>query len=255
MNSPAPALRNKRRIWPRWVADAGLRLAFGQFANRPRNHRMMGFWLEAGANPNAPRFSQGDSWLFLHVAAEEGDDRAVDLLIRHGAKLDPVSTPHRETPLAIALREKHRGCAELLTRAGANLDHACKFSFQPRRAEYTADWFRQTPSPLPQVVWGTWSSGYRKTSPAKGSMKSARSMHAPAPQVHIDTLQVGCVDNARAMAFAQGGECRPTVRQLMHNLGWENLIDVHQACAQARELSAAWTGTEEPVKVASRPRL
>lgn len=73
-------------------------------------------WLiERGASLNPP----DKTWGALHYAAFSGRTKIVDLLLRHGAKLD-ARAPNLATPLMMAVREGNESIARTLVEAGAS---------------------------------------------------------------------------------------------------------------------------------------
>lgn len=71
--------------------------------------------LEAGADPDAP---QAGGWRPLHQAASHGNLPLVQLLIRHGAGLAPMSDDDR-TPLAMAREGGHDSVVRFLEDASS----------------------------------------------------------------------------------------------------------------------------------------
>eukprot|EP01043_Picozoa_sp_COSAG02_P033161 COSAG02_NODE_2252_length_9361_cov_26.363097_2_plen_1583_part_00 len=82
-----------------------------------RRRSIVGMLLDSGANPawNHPRGGKTP----LHVAAEHGDIRALELLLEH-PKVDPnAEDQYGTTPLACAARWGHTECKVALLQAGA----------------------------------------------------------------------------------------------------------------------------------------
>ena len=73
--------------------------------------------LEGGADPNAAR---GDGLTALHVAAREGEDEIVDLLIGAGAETGAGTRIGAHTPLHLAAGAGHAGVVRALLGAGAD---------------------------------------------------------------------------------------------------------------------------------------
>src|SRR4030095_10232332 len=74
------------------------------------------YMLEKGMNPNTM------SWhhvTILHDMAQKGDIRKAELLIKHGADIDPVDEEYQSTPLGMAARWGHVAMVEYLLGKGA----------------------------------------------------------------------------------------------------------------------------------------
>ena len=73
------------------------------------------FLLDLGVSPDVKDAKQGDQTA-LHVAAYSGAAEAVDVLIRHGAKIDPVDSTHDATPLWFAMWAQRERVITMLAR-------------------------------------------------------------------------------------------------------------------------------------------
>lgn len=75
------------------------------------------FMLKKGMNPNVM------SWqhvTILHDMAQKGNIKKAELLIAHGAHLDPVDEEYQSTPLGLAARWGHLAMVDYLLAAGAD---------------------------------------------------------------------------------------------------------------------------------------
>ena len=75
------------------------------------------YLLEKGMNPNTM------SWhhvTILHDMAQKGDIKKAELLIKHGAQVDPVDEEYQSTPLGMAARWGHVDMVEYLLSKGAD---------------------------------------------------------------------------------------------------------------------------------------
>ncbi|HMG67948.1 MAG TPA: ankyrin repeat domain-containing protein [Chitinophagaceae bacterium] len=69
------------------------------------------FMIQKGMNPNVM------SWhhvTLLHDMAQKGDIRKAELLIKHGAEIDPIEEQYQSTPLGMAARWGHTAMVEYL---------------------------------------------------------------------------------------------------------------------------------------------
>ncbi|KIU36724.1 ABC transporter permease [Methylobacterium radiotolerans] len=82
---------------------------------RPRSVSAL---LDAGADPSAPGLDQESA---LHMAAMVEEPTYLEILLRHGAPVDPVSPRGRWTPLFRAVQNRREAQIALLLRAGADL--------------------------------------------------------------------------------------------------------------------------------------
>jgi len=78
------------------------------------------FLLDFGVSPNIEDPGQGNQTA-LHVAAYSGAESVVDLLIRRGAKIDPVDAVHDATPLWFAMWAQHDRIVSRLARYSRDL--------------------------------------------------------------------------------------------------------------------------------------
>lgn len=79
------------------------------------------YMMEKGMDPNTM------SWhhvTLLHDMAQKGDVQKAELLIRHGADIDPVEEEYQSTPLGMAARWGHVEMVNYLISHGANIDKA-----------------------------------------------------------------------------------------------------------------------------------
>jgi ankyrin repeat protein len=79
------------------------------------------FLLENGMNPNHM------SWhhvTLLHDMAQEGNLPKTELLIKHGADLDPLEEEYQSTPLGMAVRWGHADMVDYLLAQGADINKA-----------------------------------------------------------------------------------------------------------------------------------
>ncbi len=85
-----------------------------------RRRSIVGMLLDSGANPawNHPRGGTTP----LHVAAEHGDIRALELLLEHPQVNPNAEDQYGTTPLTCAARWGHTECKAALLKAGARLD-------------------------------------------------------------------------------------------------------------------------------------
>lgn len=75
------------------------------------------FMMEHGMNPNVM------SWhhvTLLHDMAQKGDLQKAELLIRHGAEINPIEEEYQSTPLGMAVRWGHEDMVKYLLREGAD---------------------------------------------------------------------------------------------------------------------------------------
>lgn len=75
------------------------------------------FILEKGMNPNVM------SWhhvTILHDMAQKGDVLKAELLIKHGADINPIDNEYQSTPLGLAVRWGHTEMVEYLLNQGAD---------------------------------------------------------------------------------------------------------------------------------------
>ena len=75
--------------------------------------------LDAGADPSVPGLDQETA---LHMAAMVEDPTYLEILLRHGAPVDPVSPRGQLTPLFRAVQNRREAQIALLLRAGADLN-------------------------------------------------------------------------------------------------------------------------------------
>lgn len=90
------------------------------FANASDNPEMLQAFLETGADANADRWS---GWPMLVNACFTSNERAVQLLLAHGAKTETKSSQGR-TPLSYAAEKDCLKCAQLLLEAKADANAA-----------------------------------------------------------------------------------------------------------------------------------
>jgi len=79
------------------------------------------FMMEKGMNPNVM------SWhhvTILHDMAQKGDIQKAELLIKHGADINPVEEEYQSTPLGLAVRWGHAEMVEYLLARGADINKA-----------------------------------------------------------------------------------------------------------------------------------
>ena len=79
------------------------------------------YMMEKGMDPNTM------SWhhvTLLHDMAQKGDIQKAELLIKHGADIDPVEEEYRSTPLGLAARWGHVEMVNYLVSKGANINKA-----------------------------------------------------------------------------------------------------------------------------------
>ncbi len=75
-----------------------------------RNNTILGWLLEAGADPNA---TQSGEFTPLHTAADHGDTEMIHLLLRFGASIYAMTKDGR-SPRQIAITARHTEAASLL---------------------------------------------------------------------------------------------------------------------------------------------
>ncbi len=75
--------------------------------------------LKGGADPNA---ASGADVAPLEIAAQEGDIKAVELLVKAGAKIDFLSSETKRTALTAAAQKNHPEVIELLLAHKANVN-------------------------------------------------------------------------------------------------------------------------------------
>jgi ankyrin repeat protein len=73
--------------------------------------------MERGMNPNVMSWHHVS---LLHDMAQKGYIRKAELLISHGAEINPVDEEYQSTPLGMAARWGHLEMVELLLRHGAD---------------------------------------------------------------------------------------------------------------------------------------
>jgi len=79
------------------------------------------YMMEKGTNPNTM------SWhhvTLLHDMAQKGDIKKAELLIKHGADIDPVEEEYQSTPLGMATRWGHVEMVNYLVAKGADINKA-----------------------------------------------------------------------------------------------------------------------------------
>jgi ankyrin repeat protein len=79
------------------------------------------FMMEKGMNPNVM------SWhhvTILHDIAQKGDIQKAELLIKHGADINPVEEEYQSTPLGMAARWGHAEMVKYLLAQGADINKA-----------------------------------------------------------------------------------------------------------------------------------
>lgn len=79
------------------------------------------YMMEKGMSPNTM------SWhhvTLLHDMAQKGDIQKAELLIKHGADIDPVEEEYQSTPLGMAARWGHVEMVNFLISKGANINKA-----------------------------------------------------------------------------------------------------------------------------------
>ncbi len=79
--------------------------------------RALSALLDAGADPSVPGLDQETA---LHMAAMVEDPTYLEILLRHGAPVDPVSPRGQWTPLFRAVQNRREAQIGLLLRAGAD---------------------------------------------------------------------------------------------------------------------------------------
>lgn len=97
-----------------------------QLAVKGRHHTIISQLLMRGADVNAPTTSCGDPRSPLTIAAANGDESMIDLLLRHGAEVDTLPARNEgRTPLQAAAERGHQGIVELLLDRGADINAPC----------------------------------------------------------------------------------------------------------------------------------
>jgi len=77
----------------------------------------MGFLLQNEATPVIRNYSPAEP---IHLAARLGNVKALKLLVDHGAGIDSRGYRHRDTPLNIAVINRHKEAENYLLSVGAN---------------------------------------------------------------------------------------------------------------------------------------
>ncbi|MGD0480416.1 MAG: ankyrin repeat domain-containing protein [Terracidiphilus sp.] len=85
-------------------------------AARDGDESMVALLLEHGAKPNGTRATDFGP---LHQATLRGNCRIIEMLIAAGAKVDAISKPHG-TSLQVAMEKRHRGAQQILIAHGAD---------------------------------------------------------------------------------------------------------------------------------------
>jgi ankyrin repeat protein len=78
---------------------------------------MMAFLLDKGVNPNHMSWQHAR---ILHDMAHKGNLPKAELLLKHGAEIDPIDDLYQSTPLGIAVRWGHTEMVRLLLSHGAD---------------------------------------------------------------------------------------------------------------------------------------
>ena len=86
-----------------------------------KNYESAVFLLENGMNPNHMNWRHVT---LLHDLAFKGELRKVELLLDHGAEINPIDEEFRSTPLGFAARWGQREVVTLLLERGANVNKA-----------------------------------------------------------------------------------------------------------------------------------
>ena len=79
------------------------------------------FMMEKGMNPDTM------SWhhvTILHDMAQKGNIQKAELLLKHGANINPVDEEYQSTPLGMAARWGHADMVEFLLKNGADVNKA-----------------------------------------------------------------------------------------------------------------------------------
>lgn len=78
---------------------------------------MAGLLLDKGMNPDHKTWHHVT---LLHDMAQKGDVQKANLLIRHGADIDPIEEEYQSTPLGLAVRWGHADMVKFLLQHGAD---------------------------------------------------------------------------------------------------------------------------------------
>lgn len=112
-------------------------------AIQSKNVALVDYLLKTGANPNEKSWAYQDS--ALHVAAATCSGKLVDLLIKKGAKIDPLTKQGR-SPLHIAVR---KNCTQSTI---ALLEHGIDPSIKDKDGKIALDYVKQTESSVAYLL-------------------------------------------------------------------------------------------------------